>query len=304
MALAHFQQDIILGGVPSNWSSETPETLHKVLPKSLYDQTNQRNFQLQMISMLTIREKEQPLPHDDAPQLSSIKIADRPHQSNISIEVIAGWRPELSDLPSAICRYYHERQSQRTARPRFVYTTDSEWFPQQYNGLDLWWSYRLTVPAFNQFYKAETRVIKCRPTGDYRSGAFDSVFALVHPQRNVIHKYRPAQLQLILRASSKTGAREGAECNGNNLFAYVLWYTDIPIRLSSGMFAVKKDLDHDNQWRSAIIPLNCIMLHCPLHPSIIGEPVLGTTADGALASSTQFYINPFSSSQLYQRLHL
>ncbi|KAF8338056.1 uncharacterized protein EI90DRAFT_2884775, partial [Cantharellus anzutake] len=58
MALAHFQQDIILGGVPSNWSSETPETLHKVLPKSLYDQTNHLNFQLQMISMLTIHEKE------------------------------------------------------------------------------------------------------------------------------------------------------------------------------------------------------------------------------------------------------
>jgi hypothetical protein len=40
MALVHFRQDIILGGVPSNWSSETPETLHKILPKSLYDQTN------------------------------------------------------------------------------------------------------------------------------------------------------------------------------------------------------------------------------------------------------------------------
>jgi hypothetical protein len=40
MALPCFQQDIILGGVPSNWSSEAPETLHKLLPKSLYDQTN------------------------------------------------------------------------------------------------------------------------------------------------------------------------------------------------------------------------------------------------------------------------
>jgi hypothetical protein len=100
------------------------------------------------------------------------------------------------------------------------------------------------------------------------------------------------------------GAREGAGHHGNNLFAYVLWYTDIPNRLSSGMFTAKKDLDHDNQWRSAIIPLNLIMFHCPLHPSIIGEPALGATADGTFASSTQFYINPFSSSQLYQHLHL
>src|SRR5258708_1955156 len=56
MALTHFCQDIQLGGVSSNWSSETPETLHKLLPKSLYGQTNHKDYHIPMLEMLTVHE--------------------------------------------------------------------------------------------------------------------------------------------------------------------------------------------------------------------------------------------------------
>src|SRR5260370_21573421 len=51
-------------------------------------------------------------------------------------------------------------------------------------------------------------------------------------------------------------------------------YTDIPSVTSdtSGMFVVRKALDHANHPQGAVISLNKIIFHCPLHPSIIGDP--------------------------------
>src|SRR5260221_9150835 len=102
MALTHFCQDIQLGGVSSNWSSETPETLHKLLPKSLYGQTNHKDYHIPMLEMLTVHETKrgrheyiqwrssiQSSQHTNPPldhtQNYGIKIAQRPHKQGVAI---------------------------------------------------------------------------------------------------------------------------------------------------------------------------------------------------------------------------
>ena len=86
-------------------------------------------------------------------------------------------------------------------------------------------------------------------------------------------EYRPAEVQLVFRASSRLSISEDKQFD-NVPMAYVLWYTDIPSVPSdtSGMFVVRKALDHANHPQGAVISLNKIIFHCPLHPSIIGDP--------------------------------
>ena len=88
--------------------------------------------------------------------------------------------------------------------------------------------------------------------------------------------------------------------------AYVLWYTNIPSVPSdtSGMFMVRKALDHSNHPQGAVIPLNHMIFHFPLHPAIIGDPSPLITKENISASTTEFYINPFSSAQVYQQVEL
>src|SRR5258708_10817477 len=86
-------------------------------------------------------------------------------------------------------------------------------------------------------------------------------------------EYRPAEVQLVFRASSRLSISEDKQFE-NVPMAYVLWYTDIPSVPSdtSGMFVVRKALDHANHPQGAVISLNKIIFHCPLHPSIIETP--------------------------------
>ncbi len=116
-------------------------------------------------------------------------------------------------------------------------------------------------------------------------------------------EYRPAEVQLVFRASSRLSISEDKQFE-NVPMAYVLWYTDIPSVPSdtSGMFVVRKALDHANHPQGAVISLNKIIFHCPLHPSIIGDPRPQLTKENISAFATEFYINPFSSGQVYQRV--
>ena len=117
-------------------------------------------------------------------------------------------------------------------------------------------------------------------------------------------EYRPAEVQLVFRASSRSTLSEDKQFE-NVPMAYVLWYTEIPhVPLdTSGMFKVRKTFDHTtNHAHGSVIPLNNIIFHCPLHPAITGDPRPQLTKENISASTTEFYINPFSSGQVYQRV--
>jgi hypothetical protein len=204
MALTHFRQDIQLGGVSSNWSSETPETLHKLLPKSLYDQTNHKDYHIPMLEMLTAHEtmrvrhdynqwrssiQPSPLPNPplDHIQDYGIKIAQKPHKQGVSITSLTAKGGPLSGLVSAICKL----NADADATSIQVHGLNSPWFPRKYSRLDLWQSYRVTIPPFNEFYEKETRTIWCKAVEDDQKskwkGYGSCVFVLVHPTMHGIH---------------------------------------------------------------------------------------------------------------------
>ena len=116
-------------------------------------------------------------------------------------------------------------------------------------------------------------------------------------------EYRPAEVQLVFRASSRLSVSEDKQFE-NVPLAYVLWYTDIPSVPSdtSGMFVVRKAFDHANHPLGAVIPLNQIIFHFPLHPAIIGDPIPHLTKENISASAAEPHINPFSSGQVYQQV--
>ena len=215
MALTHFCQDIHLGGVSSNWSSETPETLHKLLPKSLYHQTNHKDYHIPMLEMLAVHETKR-VRHDynqwrssqslnpllDHPQDYGIKIAQRPHKQGVPITSLTSKAElNLAGLISEISNFNFARAQDATATSSTATSstatahqiggTHSPWFPKKYTKLDLWWSYRLTVPPFNEFYEKETRTIWCKTALDDQKskwkGSGSCVFVLVHPERHGIH---------------------------------------------------------------------------------------------------------------------
>src|SRR5260370_48915 len=65
--------------------------------------------------------------------------------------------------------------------------------------MDLWWSYRLTIPPFNEFYEGETRTIWCKTVEDHQKskwkGYGSCVFVLVHPKRHGIHSMSATTLK-------------------------------------------------------------------------------------------------------------
>ena len=215
MALTHFCQDIHLGGVSSNWSSETPETLHKLLPKSLYHQTNHKDYHIPMLEMLAVHETKR-VRHDynqwrssqslnpplDHPRDYGIKIAQRPHKQGVPITSLTSKAElNLAGLISEISNFNFARAQDATATPSTATSstatahqiggTHSSWIPKKYTNLDPWWSYRLTVPPFNEFYEKETRTIWCKTALDDQKskwkGSGSCVFVLVHPERHGIH---------------------------------------------------------------------------------------------------------------------
>ena len=223
MALTHFHQDIQLGGVSSNWSSETPETLHKLLPKLLYGQTNHKDYHIPMLEMLTVHEtkrvrheyiqwrssiqsSQHPNPPLDHTQNYGIKIAQRPHKQGVAITSLTAKSGSLAGLISALCKFSAKAQADATASTSTAthqisgtYDLSSPWFPRRYNNLDLWWSYRLTIPPFNEFYEGETRTIWCKTVEDHQKskwkGYGSCVFVLVHPKRHGIHSMSATTLK-------------------------------------------------------------------------------------------------------------
>src|SRR5258708_6854590 len=223
MALTHFCQDIQLGGVSSNWNSETPETLHKLLPKSLYGQTNHKDYHIPMLEMLTVHETKRvrheyiqwrssiqssQLPNQslDHTQNYGIKIAQRPHKQGVAITSLTAKSGSLAELNSALCKFSAKAQADATASTSTAthqisgtYDLSSPWFPRRYNNLDLWWSYRLTIPPFNEFYEGETRTIWCKTVEDHQKSKWKEigscVFVLVHPKRHGIHSMSATTLK-------------------------------------------------------------------------------------------------------------
>ncbi len=110
----------------------------------------------------------------------------------------------LAGLISAICKFTIKADataSTSTATHQIAGTYDlsSPWFPRKYNKLDLWWSYRLTIPPFNELYERETRTIWCKTVEDHQKskwkGYGSCVFVLVHPKRHGIHSMSATTLK-------------------------------------------------------------------------------------------------------------
>src|SRR5260370_18844584 len=109
----------------------------------------------------------------DHTQNYGIKIAQRPHKQGVAITSLTAKSGSLAGLISAICKFSAEADatastSTATHQVSGTYDLSSPWFPRKYNKLDLWWSYRLTIPPFNEFYERETRTIWCKTVEDHQ----------------------------------------------------------------------------------------------------------------------------------------
>src|SRR5258708_343815 len=142
----------------------------------------------------------------DHTQNYAIKIAQRPHKQGVAITSLTDKSGTLEGLIPAPCQLSAKAPADATASSSpathqisGTYDLSSPWFPRRYNNLDLWWSYRLTTPPFNEFYEGETRTIWCKTVEDHQKskwkGYGSCVFVLVHPKRHGIHSISSTTLK-------------------------------------------------------------------------------------------------------------
>ena len=117
-------------------------------------------------------------------QAGHIKIAQRAPLLQIALQSIP-MEYDIPDFISALCRFLELGDNGTSSgRTRWDYTIDS--VPQTFATVDVWTSFRVTLPCINEFYPTETETIQCRPQG--RTAAqFDPVLVVVQPSVTNIH---------------------------------------------------------------------------------------------------------------------
>src|SRR5258708_2967187 len=140
------------------------------------------------------------------PRIMASRLAQRPHKKGVAITSLTAKSGSLAGLISALCKFSAKAQADATASTSTAthqisgtYDLSPPWFPRRYNNLDLWWSYRLTILPFNEFYEGETRTIWCKTVEDHQKskwkGYGSCVFVLVHPKRHGIHSMSATTLK-------------------------------------------------------------------------------------------------------------
>jgi hypothetical protein len=114
-----------------------------------------------------------------------IKIARRGHKLQIPIQTLIV-QYNIPDLISAVCRMVDLGDDGTTMQSRWDYSLES--LTSHFNVLDVWTSFQVTIPGFNEFYPPETKVVRCKPADKTTMARFQPVLVLLYPNAVGIHR--------------------------------------------------------------------------------------------------------------------
>jgi len=323
-------------GVPDNFSTETPESLHIKMCKEPYNATNRRNYDPQILNYLDIHDRltlrvhfeaaqemlqnltilhdstpsnvspnpepsPKSIPIPDSDEFSSlytgaIKLCIKPHAPALSVSQVSQIY-KIPQLVSSICRML-ELQDNGTSLHRWEYS--EEQLPPAFCFIDVWNYFRIAVPALSEYFESEYTSIHCKAENGSNAARHSPVFVEVSTAAVGIHRYRPAELRLVFRPR-KTLLRRDLEAT---LYAAVFWYSKIPSRPNrdTKLYEVYQERDMQGNRRAGIIKLSSVKGLCPLAPIIEGTCPPTASAETCFDMFSKYSINAYASHTHFQHL--
>ena len=127
---------------------------------------------------------------------ASIKLALDPHIRTADIEDLCQLQP---DIISPIRRWLQsdrvENGTSCSLQLRQQYSKED--VPKEFYFLDLWQTFRLSIPCYNQEYKEEYTTVTCKPSHGNQVLKFSPVFVLTNPTGEGIHS-EPVSFAVIM----------------------------------------------------------------------------------------------------------
>jgi hypothetical protein len=108
--------------------------------------------------------------------LTHIKTAKTPHRRGISIDAITE-EHSIPGFSAAIIRFEHSADSGLDIFERGIH--GDEVLPPSFAELDVWTSFRITPNRPNEFYKADTFTVHCKPEKATSEAFFDPVLVRI-----------------------------------------------------------------------------------------------------------------------------
>jgi hypothetical protein len=111
-----------------------------------------------------------------------------PHTRAAKIKDLCHLQPDI-DIISPICRWLQSNRAEdgtsHTLRSRWQYRAET--IPQEFSSLDIWQSFRISVPRYNHWYEEEYATVTCKPKRSHQPAKFSPVFVLTYPTKEGIH---------------------------------------------------------------------------------------------------------------------
>ncbi|KAH9011763.1 hypothetical protein EDB85DRAFT_1878270, partial [Lactarius pseudohatsudake] len=322
-SLLHYKSSITLFGSTDNYNTEQTERLHIDLTKDAYRATNRKDEYPQMTAWLERREKiqlhmkfvewRQQAQHDGAqrsgpigpskPVPRTIQMARNPSLKAVSFNNLADKYRALDfqdALADFIAQFNHPRASATALRA----LAEDTLLPFRH------------VPVFHKIKFVSTPdlviidAVHVRPDQRDARGRtipshFDTVIVRGRPQDSAHgnNSLRIAQVRVVFQLPNKVLSElfPSADIAPPTHLTYVEWFSPIPTTpdSNSGLYKVSR-LTRNGRCLAGVIPVDSIYSSVHLLPRFGQlEDITGCNTFSVLELCHSFYINPFSSRDIY-----